>query len=251
MKTSHLLATALVKKIAGMSCEDQRQGNAYKVLDSDYSCRGFKYEVGKTYKHDGPIKLCSSGFHACQSPVDCFNYYGFDPKNHVVEVEMRGEVVHGTGKSACSEIEILRELSWEEVLRLVNTGSGNSGHRNSGNCNSGNWNSGNWNSGFFNTDEQCVRMFNKPTKMRRNDVSFPGCFYFDVVIWVPSDEMTDDEKEGHPEHETTGGYRKTRTLKEAWAEALKDLSDEDRKMILALPNYDPDIFEEITGVRVE
>ena len=48
---------------------------AYKAFSADWKCRDFQYEVGKTYEHNGDVKLCNSGFHACAVPFDCWNYY--------------------------------------------------------------------------------------------------------------------------------------------------------------------------------
>lgn len=47
---------------------------AYKGFNKDMTCRGFQYEVGKTYETD-EADLCNSGFHACKNPLDCFKYY--------------------------------------------------------------------------------------------------------------------------------------------------------------------------------
>ena len=53
----------------------------FKVTNKDYTCKGFKFEIGKTYKHKGKIKMCESGFHFCEQVQHCFNYYSFDPNN--------------------------------------------------------------------------------------------------------------------------------------------------------------------------
>ena len=123
----------------------------YKVFNSDWTCRGFQYEVGKTYEHEGEISPCNSGFHFCKRAVDCFNYYPFNSNNRVAEVEALGEIKTDGNKSVTNKIKIVRELSWHEVLELVNTGRDNTGKKNTGNYNSGNYNSGNWNSGDWNS----------------------------------------------------------------------------------------------------
>ena len=62
---------------------------AYKGFDKDWSCRGFKYEMGQTYTHSGKLRLCNSGFHACEAPLDTWNYY--DPTtSKYAEVELGG-----------------------------------------------------------------------------------------------------------------------------------------------------------------
>ena len=62
---------------------------AYKGFNLDMTCRGFQFEEGKTYEHQGDVKLCESGFHACKDPMDCLLYY--DPCESVYhEVELEG-----------------------------------------------------------------------------------------------------------------------------------------------------------------
>lgn len=62
---------------------------AYKGFNRDMTCRGFQFEEGKTYEHQGDVKLCESGFHVCQDPMDCLRYY--DPRTSVYhEVEIDG-----------------------------------------------------------------------------------------------------------------------------------------------------------------
>ncbi len=123
----------------------------YKVFNPDWTCRDFKYEVGNTYEEDVNPSVCERGFHFCKLPKDCFNYYPFDSDNKVAEVVGLGEVSEEDDKCATNKIKIIREISWQEVLTLVNTGKDCTGHFNSGNYNSGDYNSGHSNSGDYNS----------------------------------------------------------------------------------------------------
>ena len=132
----------------------------YKVFNQNWECQGFKYEVGKTYTENFKPICPERGFHYCTDLKDCFDYYAFDPHNKVAEIIAHGEIDRKSDNSKCctSKIEIVREISWEEVLRLVNIGKScsgfcNSGDWNSGDCNSGKYNSGDWNSGNCNSGD--------------------------------------------------------------------------------------------------
>lgn len=285
----------------------------FKVFNPNWTCRGFKYRVGKTYFHKGYIGICKAGFHFCQRAADCFSYYGFNPKNKVAEVEALGLVETKEYKSVTNCIRIVREIPWEELLTIVNTGEActglrNTGDRNTGHCNTGNsnagnentgdmnvgywntgnrnvgnhnagcwnigswntgnhnvgnynagsWNSGNWNVGFFNTDEPFVRFFNKPTNLRMSEfITFTNkglsalCRNYEDKLWIPSDHMSDVEKAAHPEHVTTGGYVKPIPFREACLLMWARLTDEEKEEVKQIPNFDPEIFEEITGIRTQ
>ena len=47
---------------------------AFKGFNKDMTCRGFQFKEGETY-HEDTAKLCDSGFHACEDPLDCLGYY--------------------------------------------------------------------------------------------------------------------------------------------------------------------------------
>jgi len=138
----------------------------YKVTNNDYTCRSVKFEVGQTYTVTGAPVMCEHGYHFCEKVADCFNYYSFDPKNKVFEVEATGDVVKGDDKHVTNALLIVRELTWSEMLVLANEGKGNTGlrntgdwntgyrntgYRNTGNRNTGDWNTGNSNTGDSNT----------------------------------------------------------------------------------------------------
>ena len=88
----------------------------FKAFDKDMSCRGFKFEVGKTYTHDGDIKPCASGFHFCESPLDVFEYYDL-PGMKFAEITAEGEVKRDGTKSVTGKITIGAEMNLPQFMR--------------------------------------------------------------------------------------------------------------------------------------
>ena len=275
----------------------------YKVFNPDWTCRGKVYTCPGTFEEDVEPIVCESGMHFCKKAIDCFNYYSFDPRNHIAEVIAHGTIVEYNDKFCTNKLEIVREISWTELLELVNVGEGNTGignsgyfnsgyyncgSRNSGYYNSGCWNSGNHNSGYynsgsansgyynsgsansgdwnssdhnngcFNTATIKIHLFNKPSDWTYKDwLSSRARRVMDCVpknlAWVEFDQMTDEEKKAYPTAEITNGYLRkipddelAIIRNEWWARLSPDNKDE----ILKLPNFDAEIFKEITMIDV-
>ena len=148
-----------------------------------------------------------------------------------------------------------------------NSGDWNSGNRNSGDCNSGDWNSGDWNSGdwnkcsfsngCFNTVSPKIYLFNKPSEWTYQDWLNSEARYLlnqipgDVLEYIYLSDMTDEEKAEHPEAETTGGYLKILDNSECAVIWWRGLSDRQKAVITAIPNFDKEIFKQITGIDVD
>ena len=296
----------------------------YKVFNPDWTCRGYQFEVGKTFTEDVNPICCDSGFHFCTKVADCFSYYSFNPDNKVAEVKALGDIDINRDGDKCStnKIHIIRELTWQEVLNMVNSGKActglrnsgdynsgnrnsgafnsgnrnsgdfnsglynsgdcnrgnynsgncnigdnNSGNRNSGNCNSGNWNSGNsntgdWNkanfsNGCFNTESPKIFMFDKPSDWTYDDWFTSKARFIlcscpsNALSWIQTFRMTDEKKAAHPEHSTIGGFLKYVEAENENQTWWNSLSEEGRQIVMNLPNFDKDIFKEITGIDVE
>ena len=354
----------------------------YKVFNSEWTCKNKKYTCPGRFKEDVELEICGHGMHFCLNAADCFQYYNFDQNNHVAEVIAHGQVVYGDNKCCTDDLEIVREIPWDEVLRIINTGkectglgntgdcntgdrntgdrnagnwnagdrnagnrntgerntgnwnagssntgnwnagnrnagdwnAGNSntgssntgdcntGNRNTGSCNTGDWNTGNWNArnrntgncntgnwnagdcntgnrntgdwntgdwntgdwdkssfetGCFNTKERKIFLFDRPSdwlywdwlqsRARQMLNQIPK----NVVEWVNSEDMTDEEKAVNSTYKTTGGYLKVLDESECSQIWWDGLTDEEKRIIKAIPNYDKETFEEITGIKTE
>ena len=125
----------------------------YKVFNSDWICRKFQFKVGETYQIEGELKICDNGFHYCNKLIDCFNYYNFDSNNKVALVEILGDIQTENDKSCTNKIKIVREISRNEVLNLVNIGKNNTGRGNLGDKNLGDYNLGDYNFGYRNSGD--------------------------------------------------------------------------------------------------
>lgn len=91
---------------------------AYKGFNKDMTCRGFQYEIGKTYETD-EAELCSSGFHACENPLDCFGYYAPGSSRYCeVEIEDNGERNSDDSKVVGKKITIGAELTVSMLCKL-------------------------------------------------------------------------------------------------------------------------------------
>lgn len=229
----------------------------YKVFNPDWTCRGFQYEVGKIFEEDVKPSCCDRGFHFCEKAADCFSYYSFNSENRVAEVIALCEVDTDGKKSCTNKIQIVREIPWQELLTIVNTGKDCTGLCNTGNRNTGNRNKSSFNTGCFNTEEQKITLFNKPSDITYNDWLRSDARYLlnqipkDVVEWVYEEDMTDEEKAANPTYETTGGYLKVLNESECGQLWWGSLSDFQKNYIKSIPNFDAEIFEQCTGIKVD
>ena len=138
-----------------------------------------------------------------------------------------------------------------------NTGNGNKGDGNTGDYNTGDWNSVDFSTGCFNTKTEKIRLFNKKSKWTYHDwidsearSVMRNCPYT-KTIWIYSSGMTDSEKEKYPTWECTGSYLKTiYVTKEDKQKWWDELDDTEREAVMSLPNFDKEIFKEITGIEV-
>ncbi|HHV7109493.1 TPA: DUF7666 domain-containing protein, partial [Haemophilus influenzae] len=98
--------------------EENKEIIAYKGFNQDWTCRGYQYEIGKTYEHKGNVKACESGFHACEYPLDVLSYYSPAVSKFAV-VKMSGETSKDSDdtKIASAKITIETEINLPEMIK--------------------------------------------------------------------------------------------------------------------------------------
>ena len=98
--------------------EENKEIIAYKGFNQDWTCRGYQYEIGKTYEHKGDVKACESGFHACEYPLDVLSYYSPAVSKFAV-VKMSGETSKDSDdtKIASAKITIETEINLPEMVK--------------------------------------------------------------------------------------------------------------------------------------
>ena len=91
----------------------------YKGFNKNMTCRGFQYEEGKEYEEES-VEVCNHGFHACEYPLDCLNYYS--PNESVYhEVEQSGKIQkhNEDTKVASTKIKIGAEISIAGLVKAA------------------------------------------------------------------------------------------------------------------------------------
>lgn len=89
---------------------------AYKGFNKDLTCRGFKYEVGKTYETATAI-LYNSGFHACLDPLDCLYYYSPESSVYYV-VDIQDVCQHRSNETTVicgKKITVLERMNFRDM----------------------------------------------------------------------------------------------------------------------------------------
>ena len=91
----------------------------YKGFNKNMTCRGFQYEEGKEYEEE-IVEVCDHGFHACEYPLDCLNYY-YPNESVYHEVEQSGEIQkhNDDTKVASTKIKIGAEISIAGLVKAA------------------------------------------------------------------------------------------------------------------------------------
>ena len=93
---------------------------AYKGFNKDMTCRDMQFAVGETYKHDGKVAVCESGFHVCEYPPDCFNYYPPGESVYAI-VDADGDIDkhEEDSKLACSSLTIKASIDLPGLIKAA------------------------------------------------------------------------------------------------------------------------------------
>lgn len=124
-----------------------------------------------------------------------------------------------------------------------NTGDQNHGNHNFGNRNYGDHNFGNHNVGHYNSTDRALGCFNTKPNVEYSVFNKPSdvrLALYELPIFLRTVKLT-----------TCSGHLRENSYKEAIQKAWDEATEDERGAVLDLPNWNNEIFEEITGIDVE
>jgi len=140
------------------------------------------------------------------------------------------------------------------------TGDFSAGNRSTGHFSTGDYSTGDFSTGdcsisnhstghFSTIDYSGYGWFDKPCEKQWSEIDVPNFNYFKVAYWIEEENMTDEEKEGNTTYKTTKGFLKSVDYKTAWKVFWRKTDEDNKKKFFNLPNFDWEIFTEITGLE--
>ena len=89
----------------------------FKGFDKDLKCGDFQYEIGKEYTEE-KADICNCGFHACEFPMDVFDYYPpSDSRYCEVELEENGQKSSDDSKRVGKKISVKAEIGIAGIIK--------------------------------------------------------------------------------------------------------------------------------------
>lgn len=89
----------------------------FKGFDKDLKCRDFQYEIGKEYTEE-KADICNCGFHACEFPMDVFNYYPpSDSRYCEVDLEENDQKSSDDSKRVGKKISVKAEIGIAGIVK--------------------------------------------------------------------------------------------------------------------------------------
>ena len=93
---------------------------SYKGFDANLQCRGYQYAVGGSYENESGAEACRHGFHACEHPLNVFDYYA-PAGSRFTLVEQSGTLSRHDSdtKVASSKITIKAEIGIPGLVKAA------------------------------------------------------------------------------------------------------------------------------------
>ena len=224
----------------------EKKIKAYKAFDCDFKCKDFQFKVGETYEHQGEVKICQSGFHACTKADGVFKYYNLVQWNRFAEVELWGDIqTHDDSKIAGRFIHIIKELTFDEFIQVI--GSNGISRSNGISGSNGISESFGLYKSLFCSKVKNIFLFNNPTTEQRADEIRKQ---LNALLngWFP--EFNNIHilylKYGSEWEKTPINRAQDIQKEEAW----KDMPKEAIEYLKSLPEFDAVIFKEVTGISL-